>query len=356
MMISSCWRFVATIKETHLALSKHLEDSLLNVVCVVAETHVPQHHQGGKEQGSGVRKLLACNVGGAAVDSLEDGALVTNVARRGQTETTDQTSAHVGQNVAVQVGHDEDLVVVGQGVGNHLQARVVEQFGVELDVGEVLGDVAGGGEEQAVGHLHDGGLVDGAHLLAANVACVLEGVAEDALRGLAGDELDALDNAVHHDVLNSRVLALGVLADEDGVDIVVGGLVALDAAARAHVGEEVEGAAEGQVERDVALADGGCERALEGDEVAGDAVDGLVGDDRLAVLEAGGDVDRLPLDGDVGGAVDVLDRLCNLGADAVTLDERDRVLSVAALGALELRDLGGGGVGPRLGAISLRVD
>lgn len=197
--------------------------------------------------------------------------------------------------------------------------------------------------------------MDSAHLLAANVASVLEGVAEDALRGLAGDELDALHNAVHNDVLDAGVLALGVLTDEHGVDIVVGGLVALDAAARAHVGEEVEGAAERQVERDVTLADGGGERALECDQVAGDAVDGLVGDDCLAVLDAGGNVDGLPLDGHVGGAVDVLDGLCDFRTDAVTLDECDRVLSVVALGALELCDLGGGGVVSRLGRISFHA-
>ena len=38
------------------------------------------------------------------------------------------------------------------------------------------------------------------------------------------------------------------------------------------------------------------EGALEGDVVARDAVNGRVGDDSLAVLELGGDVDSLPLD------------------------------------------------------------
>ena len=99
------------------------------------------------------------------------------------------------------------------------------------------------------------------------------------------------------------------IRDRDSVDIVVRGLVALDAPAGTHVGEEVEGAAESQVERDVALSNGRGQRALEGDEVARDAADGLVWDDGLAVLEAGGDVDGLPLDGHVGGRVDILDRL-----------------------------------------------
>jgi hypothetical protein len=279
---------------------------------------VSQHHDGAEEKSSWVGKLLASNVGRGAVDSLKDGALVSNVSRGGQTKTANETSAHVGENVSVQVGHDEDLVVVGQGVGDHLQAGVVEELSVELNVGVLLRQLAGGAEEQAVGHLHDGGLVHSADLLAADIASVLEGVAQDALRSLTGDELDALDDTINNDVLDARVLALGVLADQNRIDIVVGGLEAGDGAAGADVGKQVEGAAERQVERDVALANGGGERALERNQVLGDARDGLVGDDRLAVgIEAGRDVDRLPLDGDVGGRVDVLDRLRNLGADAV---------------------------------------
>jgi hypothetical protein len=58
-----------------------------------------------------------------------------------------------------------------------------------------------------------------------------------------------------HLVLDSRVLSLSVLTDDDRVNTVVGGLVALDGAARPDVGVEVEGTAEGQVEGDVALSD-----------------------------------------------------------------------------------------------------
>ena len=332
-----------------------------------------QHHDGGEEESGRVGKALASNIGSGTVDGLEDGALVTDVARGGQTKTTDQTGAHVGKNVAVQVGHNQDLVVVRGGVGDDLEAGVVEKLGVELDVGELLGHVAGGVEEETVGHLHDGGLVDGADLVLANLLGVLEGVAQHALGSLAGDELDGLDNAVDDDVLDARVFSLGVLTDENGVDTIVGGLVALDGLARTDVGEEVEGTAESQVERDVTLANGGLERGalawsackgkvarageliegscsrlagwtygegtLEGDVVARDGLDGLVGDDGLAVLvQAGGDIDGLPLNGDVGGLENVLDRLGDLGTDTITLNQRDGVLAIVALGTLELGD------------------
>ena len=219
-----------------------------------------EHHHGGEEESGGVSETLASNIGGGAVDGLEDGALITDVAGGGETETTDETGAHVGENVTVKVGHDEDLVVVGSGVGGHLEAGVVEKLGIELDIGEVLGDLAGGVEEETIGHLHDGGLVDNANLLAVDGAGLLEGVAEDTLGSLAGDELDGLDDTIDDDVLNARVLALGVLTDEDGVNTIVGGLEAGDGAARTEVGEKVEGPAEGQVKGNVTLANGSLDR------------------------------------------------------------------------------------------------
>jgi hypothetical protein len=86
---------------------------------------------------------------------------------------------------------------------------------------------------------------------------VLEGEAEDTLGSLAGDELDALNDTIDDNVLNAGVFTLGVLADQDSVDAIVRGLETGDGAARSQVGEEVECAAEGEVERDVALANGG---------------------------------------------------------------------------------------------------
>ena len=227
---------------------------------MVVETHVLQHHDTAKKHSSGVGEALAGNIGGGTVDGLEDGALVTNVTGGGETETTDQTGAHVGQNVTVQVRHDEDLVVVGGRVSDNTQACVVQQLSVELNVGEFLSDLTGGVEEQTVGHLHDGGLVDNADLLLVDGLRVLEGKTEDTLGSLAGDELDALHDTIDDNVLDTGVFTLGVLTDENGVDVVVGGLVASNRAARTQIGEQVESTAESQVQGDVTLANGSLER------------------------------------------------------------------------------------------------
>lgn len=63
-------------------------------------------------------------------------------------------------------------------------------------------------------------------------------------------------------MLNARVLSLSVLTDEDSVDIVIGSLEALNGQARADVREQVEGPAQRQIERNVALANCvGCQDA-----------------------------------------------------------------------------------------------
>ena len=99
-----------------------------------------------------------------------------------------------------------------------------------------------------------------ADLGAADGLGVLEGVAKDALAGLAGDELDALYNAVDDDVLDAGVFAFRVLSDQDSIDVIVGGLEACYGAAGSQIGEEVESSAESEIEGYVTFADGGLHR------------------------------------------------------------------------------------------------
>ena len=79
------------------------------------------------------------------------------------------------------VGGDDSVNSLG--LHDHACRHGVDQHLLHGHVGELLGDLAGGGEEETVRHLHDGGLVDGANLVAADVLGVLEGIADDALAG-----------------------------------------------------------------------------------------------------------------------------------------------------------------------------
>ena len=93
------------------------------------------------------------------------------------------------------------------------------------------------------------------HLRPADVFGVLECEPQNALRGGASDEFDTLHNAVYNDMLNTRVFSLGILTDQDGVDVIIRRFVPGNGFTGADIGEKVEGAAEGEVERDMAFAD-----------------------------------------------------------------------------------------------------
>lgn len=102
--------------------------------------------------------------------------------------------------------------------------------------------------------------MDDADLLTANGLSVLEGESQDTLRSLTGDKLDALNDAIDDNMLNARVFTLGVLSDQNGIDVVIGGLVASDGSAGSQVSEEVECSSESKVQGDMSLANGGLER------------------------------------------------------------------------------------------------
>lgn len=103
--------------------------------------------------------------------------------------------------------------------------------------------------------------MDGSDFWFSNILGILEGVAEDSLTGVSCDELDALDDAVDNYMLDTGVFTFRIFSDEDRVNVVVWGFVASDRAAGTDVCEEIECSAEGEIERDVAFANG-CLRNL----------------------------------------------------------------------------------------------
>lgn len=199
----------------------------------------------------------------------------TDVTRRRETETSNQARAHVGQDITIQVGHDHHPVSVRRGVLGDLQAGTVEKVLVVLDAGEVLRDLAARRQEHTVGHLHDVCLVNSGDALAAARLGVVERILRDTFRGVPSNELDGLDDTVDdlraymifltccvlkvtYLVFDTRVLSFSVFTDEDGIDVVVGCLEALNRDARTDIGKKIEGATESQVERDVSLSN--CRR------------------------------------------------------------------------------------------------
>ena len=304
------------------ALSDNVVDSLGDTVGVVVKTKVTQHHAAGEDESGGVGLVLALDVKtDVTAAGLEDGNLTTHVATGNDTGAADETSADVGENATVKVGHDHDVELLG--TADTLHAGVVDNHVVGLDGGVLLTNLLDGVAEETVGELHDVGLVDAGNLAAVVGQGEGEGELGDALGLGAGDDLERLDDAGDGLVLEARVLALGVLTDNAEVDVLVAGLVAGDVLDQDDGGVNVEFLTECDVERLVAGAlDGSVKDTLETQLVALQRGDRLA-EELLRVLAAllhAGDVDLLPLDRHIVGLEDGLDRLGNLSTDTVTCD------------------------------------
>ena len=325
-----------------LPLGDDLVDGLRDAVGVVVKTNVAQHHGGGQDQGSGVSLVLALDVEtDVTAARLENGDVTAHVASRNDTGATDKAGTDVGQDTSVQVGHHHNIELLWP--GDALHGGVVDNHVVGLESGVVLGDLVEGAAEKTIGKLHDVGLVDASNLGSTVGEGEREGELGDTLRLGAGDDLEGLNDTLDALVLETRVLTLGVLSDDAQVDVLVAGLVAGDVLDQADGSIDVKLLSHGDVETLVAgSADGGVKDTLETELVA------LKRSDRLAesILSAAGtlktgNLDLLPLNGDVVGLEDGLDRLGDLGTDTITGDEGDGVLA-AELGRLEDVGLDGG--------------
>jgi hypothetical protein len=160
-------------KDRDKEVGTYTKNSTLNLQSLLHQPHVPQHHQTTQQQRSRVGKTLAGNVGGGSVDGLEDAGVLANVTGRGESESSDQSGAHVGEDVSVElqstggsdavrkrmnvswthVGHDHDSVSVRGGVLNDPEADTVEEILVVLDVRVLDGEFSASAEEHSIGHL-----------------------------------------------------------------------------------------------------------------------------------------------------------------------------------------------------------
>ena len=74
---------------------------------------VVEHHDAGHEDGQGIGDALAGDVGGGAVDGFEDGGVVTHVGAGHDAQPTDEAGAHVADDVAVEIFHEQDVKAGG---------------------------------------------------------------------------------------------------------------------------------------------------------------------------------------------------------------------------------------------------
>lgn len=157
------------------------------------------------------------------MNSLKDGTSETNVARWSESEATNEAGAEIGDDVTVQIGHDQD-VVLGW-ILHHIQTHCVQVFllkSVSTNVMEqkgllvwtnrgvpdfriLLSSLTATPKEKAVRHSHDVGLVNRSNLGSTIGLGVVKGKLGHATRCVFRDELDALDDSIDNFVFDARV-------------------------------------------------------------------------------------------------------------------------------------------------------
>src|SRR3990172_4767252 len=271
-----------------LAFGDHFGHSVLHAVSGLLLSNVAEHQDAGEHDGHGVDLVQAGVLGRAAVGRLEDGHIVADVGPWGNSKPAHQAGAEVGEDIAVKVGEHQHVVQLR--LLDELHAHVVDDAVLELDIGELLGYFLGRVEEEAIGELHDVGLMHGGDLLAPILPGVSKGEPDDALcprhgdwlyayagilgdSGLAqlGDGIDQLKGLrLALLELDTGVQVFHVLPHDDQVDIFVKGANAGVVLAGPQAGVEIEELPEGNVYAAETRAHWGGDGTLQSDLVLPD--------------------------------------------------------------------------------------
>ena len=215
------------------------DDRALEPLRRLALAEVLEHELAGEDHRGRIHLVQALVPRRRAVRRLEDRRLDADVRARRDSEPADETGGHVADDVAVEVREHEHVELLGP--LDELHAERVDEHLARGDLRVVLPDRPEDVEEEPVGELHDVRLRHSRDLAAMVRARVLEGEADDPLRRLRAHRLDGdpraggdllrlqavqrLDDRVRvlasGLVLDPRVQVLGVLADDDDVDVLV---------------------------------------------------------------------------------------------------------------------------------------
>ena len=254
------------------------------------------------------------------LDGLIDAGTVADVGAGRKAQAADETGAQVTDNIAVEVRRNEHVELLG--LLHQLHAQSVDDAVVRGDLGVLRGDLAEGAQEQAVGQLHDVGLVDCRDLFAPVFAGIVKCKAADLLARGAGDELDAVGDLVVQHILDALVEILGVLAHDDKVHIVKAGRYARQRVHRAQVCIGGKALAQLHIDAAEALADGRSRRAFQCPAARLDGVQRAGGDQLAAgfgVLGTG--LTLLPFNAGVQCGRDSTHAFGDLAANAIAWDQ-----------------------------------
>lgn len=224
---------------------------------MLIQSQMPQQHRTTEHQGRRVRLVLPLDIEThVPTPGFKDSHVAAHVAAGDDARPAHESSADVGEDAPVEIGHDHDVELLW--FGHTLHRRIIHNHVVGLQGGEVSRDRIERVAKQSVSELHDVGLVNTSDFVAVIGEGEGEGELGDALAFRARDDLERLHHAADGLVFETRVLAFGVLTDDAEVDVPVAGLVAGNVLDEDDRGIDVEFLPHGDVEGYVAGAADGC--------------------------------------------------------------------------------------------------
>ncbi len=189
------------------------EPGVVNEFGDVGLTDVDEHEDATEEEAGGIGEVLSGAAGGGTVDGFEHGAAIADVGGPGKADRPGDLGGDVGEDIAIEVGHDDD--VEGFGRVGHFSGTDVDDPEFFFKFGIFSADLIEDLVKQAVGELHDVVFGEAGNFFAIVLAGVFKGVTDDFFGAGAGDEFEALVDFVGLTVFDAGVEILFVFADDD---------------------------------------------------------------------------------------------------------------------------------------------
>jgi len=263
------------------------------------------------------------------MDGFEHGAIVAEIGAGDNAETAYQACREIGNDVAIEVGQDENI----EGLRPHheLHAGIInDQFAV-FDTRKSRGGFTAAAQKQAVAHLHDVGLVDGDDFLSFLQGGVFEGRFRDFFRSDSGDDFQAFHHVGHYFVLDSGVEIFRIFAEDDHVDRKIGKtrFQPRKHANGAEIHKQIQAFAQRHVDAGMAAGDGRSDGAFQTDFGAAERLENRVGQvlsGRFFRLYSG--VHTIPFNGNPSRFHRARRRVRYFGSNSITRDKRNCVSHV----------------------------
>ena len=254
------------------------------------------------------------------MDRLENCTVLADICAGGQTKTANQTCTQVGNDIAVKVGADQNIIFLR--VHHQTHTHGIDNAVCKFDLRIFLCNLSCNIQKQTVCAFHDVCLMYGCYFFSSFSYGIFKGVTADALAALSGNQLDAFRRILANHVFNPCIQVFCIFAHDNKVNMIISCDYAGIGFGRAHVCIKVKSFAQCYVYAAEALADRGRNRPFQRNTVLADGINDMVGQGRAVFFNHGcACFHFIPFNGNAGCLYNALRCCNNLRAAAVPGDK-----------------------------------